>query len=111
MRIERAAGSDSVGDPGLDPMYRVRVWKRPLSAAMGWMVDEWNVAGAEQVSDVIDWAATTAGTGLFEIFVQWHDHHTDHNGHAVRYPRYTRVQGRPPEDVGATVESVIFEAD
>ncbi|MDT0168885.1 hypothetical protein [Pseudarthrobacter sp. BRE9] len=111
MRIERAADSDPVGDPDLGPMYRVRVWKRPSSAAMGWMVDEWDVAGAEQVSDVIGWAATTAGPGPFEVFIQWHDHHTDRNGNVVQYPRYVRVQGRPPEDAGVTVDSVIFETD
>ena len=111
MRVERAADSDPVGDPHVDPIYRVRVWMPPVSAGMAWMVDERDVEGSPQVTNVIDWAVAEAGPGLFEIFVRWYDRHIDSDGNAAQYPRYTRVYGRPPEDSDLTVESVVFEAE
>lgn len=111
MRVGRADTNDPVGDPDTGPTYRVRIWAPPPSAGWAWLMDEWDIFEARDVTDVISWAVETAGSGHCEVFVQWQDHHTDHQGKVVGYPRYTLVFGAPPDGVRAARVSVDMEAD
>lgn len=95
MHSTRADPNDPVGGGDSVPAYRVRVWGPPPEPRFAWSVDEWDVTDAEQVTDVIDWAADLAGDNPFEVFVRWEDHHTDKNGRLVPRYRYALLYGGP----------------
>ncbi|MGH8919034.1 MAG: hypothetical protein ACRD0H_12050 [Actinomycetes bacterium] len=59
------------------PVYRVYFWDRPPAppgvgaAEVGWVSDEWRVTEADDVHEVLAWAAGPTGSGRhFELFVE-----------------------------------------
>lgn len=109
MQSERADSGDPVGDGDSAAMYRVRFWTPPPAPHFAWLVDEWNVAGAEQVTDVIEWGTKKANGNPFEVFLRWEDYHLRRDGQPEPYARYVLVYGRPA-DVETTTETVVFES-
>ena len=110
MRSVRADPGDSVGAGAHPPVYRVRIWAPPPAENYSWFVDEWDVSEAEQVTDVIEWAASTANGNPFEVFYRWHDSHTSSDGAVVQRPRYTLIYGKQPTEETGTTETVVLES-
>lgn len=109
MRMSRAAADDSVGGGDLPPSYRVRLWFPPPDTNSAWLVDEWDVSDAREVTDVIAWARTKAGGNPFEVFLRWEDHHTSNNDQLEPYARYALIYGKPATD-DSTTETIFFES-
>jgi hypothetical protein len=108
MRPVQAEPTDPVGAGDAPPVYRVRFWSPPPGKGFAWSVSEWDVTEAEQVTDVIEWAAGTADGNPFEVFLRWQDHHTSKDGQTAAYPRYALIYGRPADE-NPTTETVFFE--
>lgn len=110
MRSVRANPDDSVGCSDSAPVYRVRLWFPPPSVDFAWLVDEWEVTDAGQVTEVIAWATSQAEGNSFEVFLRWEDHHTSKDGRLEPYSRYALIYGRPAI-VETTTETVFFESE
>jgi hypothetical protein len=82
--------------------------RRPPDFA--WLVDEWEVTDARQVTEVIAWATSQAEGNPFEVFLRWGDHHTSKDGRLEPYSRYALIYGRPAI-VETTAETVFFESE
>lgn len=109
MQTVRAAPDDSVGGADLLPTYRVRLWFPPPAVDFAWLVDEWDVTDAREVTDVIAWARTKAAGNPFEIFLRWEDHNTSQDDQLEPYSRYALIYGKPAaEDV--TTETIFFKS-
>ena len=109
MRIVRAAPDDSVAGGDLPPSYRVRFWFPPPAMNFAWLVDEWDITDAREVTDVIAWARSKAGGNPFEIFLRWEDHHTSKDDQPEPYSRYALIYGKPAVE-DATTETISFES-
>lgn len=89
-------------------VYRVRIWTPPPSEISPWYLDEWDIHDAENVTAVIDWAASqTPDDGRFEVFVPWIDHAVQARVGWSPRKRFTRVFGETVEAASVT-ETVIF---
>jgi hypothetical protein len=100
MRIEEVGPQDASGE--LDPAtYRVLLWNRPITRDGAWALDEWDVDGAADVFEVVEWAqAQEAAT--YEIAVRWPYTRVDAAGNpAVRF-RYVRIAGSRGGDAPTT---------
>lgn len=109
MRTVRADPDDSVGGSDSSPVFRVRLWFPPPAVNFAWLVDEWDVADAGEVTDVIEWATSKAGGNPFEVFLRWEDHHTSKEDQLEPYSRYALIYGKPAVE-DATTETIIFES-
>ncbi len=109
MRSVRADSRDSVGGDDSAPMYRVRFWTPPPAPDFAWLVDEWDVTDAEQVTDVIKWGIEAANGNPFEVFLRWEDHHFTRDGRPEPYSRYALIYGRPADET-TTIEVVYSES-
>lgn len=89
----------------------MRVWSPPPSPHFAWLVDEWSVIDAEQVTDVIRWAAKTAIENPFEVFLRWEEQHTSVAGVSSYRARYARVFGNPPPEDVAVTKTLHFESE
>lgn len=102
---------DPVGDADPIPVYRVRIWSPPPSPRLAWLVDEWSVNDAGQVTDVIRWATETALENPFEVFLRWEEQHTSVAGVSSSRARYARVFGNPPRADVAVTKTLRFESE
>jgi len=109
MRTVRADPNDSVGGGDLSPIYRVRFWFPPPAVNFAWLVDEWDVGDAGEVTEVIAWATSKAGGNPFEVFLRWEDHHTSKDGQVEPYSRYALIYGKPAVD-DVTTETIFFRS-
>lgn len=109
MRTVRADPGDSAGGSDLSPIYRVRLWSPPPAVNFAWLVDEWDVTDAGDVTDVIAWATSKAGENPFEVFLRCEDHHMSKDNQLEPYSRYALIYGKPAVE-DATTETIFFES-
>ena len=87
-----------------DSIYRVRIWTRPADSAMSWFVDEWELSGDLDVSEVIAWAQERSPEETFELFLV-----VQGNAGTGERERLVRLQGHPWDT--ATEERVEFSRE
>ncbi|MFJ8896067.1 hypothetical protein ACIRCZ_15910 [Leifsonia sp. NPDC102414] len=95
------------------PAYRVRIWVPQPDPYTGWSVDDWDVTGATEVTEVIAWAEEEAARlpgGSCEVFVPAIDHDTLADGTVAEQVHHLRVYGTPA-DPGVTETVVSFRKD
>ncbi|KRC49173.1 hypothetical protein ASE16_10330 [Leifsonia sp. Root227] len=95
------------------PAYRVRIWVPQSDPYTGWSVDDWDVTGATEVTEVIAWAEEEAARlpgGSCEVFVPAINHGTLADGTVAEQVHHLRVYGTPA-DPGVTETVVSFRKD
>ena len=77
--------------------------------SFAWLVDEWDITDAREVTDVIAWARSKAGGNSFEIFLRWEDHYTSKDDQLEPYSRYALIYGKPAVE-DATTKTIYFQS-
>lgn len=107
MDVTTAHPLTAVGMPAdANPAYRVRVWTAPIDPRSSWMVDEWDIAGASDVEEVLAWAGGIEADSI-EVFVQVMDSRSNAHGQIEERRRFVRLSGRPADDGGES-ETISF---
>lgn len=100
MQVTEAHEPIAEGGPPL--RYRVRIW-RPIPGYVD-AAEDWDVAEAEDIIEVMDWARKTARVHRFDVFVYAEWAGIDANtGQLVRSPELIRVFGEGQDGVTETV--------
>ena len=103
MDVTTAPPLTAAGVPAdADPVYRVRAWTAPVDPRSAWMVDEWDIAGASDVEEVLTWARGIEADSV-EVFVQVVDSRRNAHGEIEERRRFIRLSGHPADDGGESV--------
>lgn len=89
--------TDFAHSPAEAATYVVRLWKLPSVPFSAWAVDDWDVADATSVTEVLAWAEREAGGDPFEVFAR-----------CPASDELIRLHGRQP-DVEEEVEIPLWE--
>lgn len=103
-----AGGEPSTWARDPQTVYRVRIWVPSPEPYTGWMLDDWAVTDAPDVTAVIAWAEAEAARfpgGSCEVLVQATDHGIRGDGVLAEQLYHVRVYGKPADE--GTTETVI----